>query len=64
MEEMRHSYKVFVGKSERKRPLEKQRRGWEDNIRMNLREIWWECVDRINLAVDRDQWRALVNTIS
>jgi hypothetical protein len=39
-----------------KRPLGRRRRGWEDNIRMDLREIKWEFVDRIHLAQDWDQW--------
>jgi hypothetical protein len=36
---------------------------WVSNIRMDRREIWWEGVDWIHLAQDRDQWRALVNTV-
>jgi hypothetical protein len=36
---------------------------WEDNIRMDLREIGWEGVDWMRLAEDRDQWRAVVNTV-
>jgi hypothetical protein len=36
---------------------------WEDNIRMDLREIWWEGLDWIHLAEDRDQWRAVMNTV-
>jgi hypothetical protein len=38
-------------------------RRWEDNIRMNLREIGWEVVDWIHVVQDRDQWRAVVNTV-
>jgi hypothetical protein len=53
---------VLVGKSEGKRPLERSRRRWEDNIRTDLREIGWESVDWIHLAQDNYQWRALVNT--
>jgi hypothetical protein len=53
----------FVGKPEGKRPLGRPRRRWEYNIRMALREIGWGDVDWIDLAQDRDQWRALVNTI-
>jgi hypothetical protein len=52
-----------VGKPEGKRPLRTPRRRWEDNIRMDLREIGWIGMDWIDLAQDRDQWRALVNTI-
>jgi hypothetical protein len=51
-----------VGKPEGKRPLERPRRRWVDNIKMDLREIGWDSVDGIELAQDRDQWRALVNT--
>jgi hypothetical protein len=51
-----------VGKSEEKRPLRRPRRRWEDNIKMNLREIEWDGMDWIDLDEDRDQWRALVNT--
>jgi len=45
MGEMRNAYEILVGKPERKRPLGRSRRGWEDNIRMDLREIGWEGVD-------------------
>jgi hypothetical protein len=56
-------YKILVGKPEGKRPLGRPRRRWEDNIRMDLREIGWEVVDWMHLAQDRDQWLALVNTV-
>jgi hypothetical protein len=46
----------LVEKSEEKRPLRRTRNGWEDNIRMDLREIGWEGMDLIYLAQDRDQW--------
>jgi hypothetical protein len=52
-----------VGKPEGKRPLGRPRRRWEDNIRIDLREIGWGGMNWIDLAQDRDQWRALVNTI-
>jgi hypothetical protein len=42
MGEMRNAYKILVGKSEGKRPFERRRRRWEDNIRMDLTEIGWE----------------------
>jgi hypothetical protein len=51
-----------VGKLERRRPLERPRRRWVDNIKMNLREMGWDGIDWIDLTQDRDQWRALVNT--
>jgi hypothetical protein len=52
-----------VGKPEGKRPLGKPSRKWVDNIKMDLRKIGWGGMDSIELAHDRDQWRALVNTI-
>jgi hypothetical protein len=52
-----------LGKPERKRPLRRHRRRWEDNIEMDLREIGWSGIDWIDLARDRDQWSALVNTV-
>jgi hypothetical protein len=50
-------------KPEGKRPLGRPRLRWEDNIRMDLREIGWVGMDWIDLAQDRDQWRALVNAV-
>jgi hypothetical protein len=47
----------------KKRPLGRPRRRWVDNIKMDLREIGWEGMDWIDLAQDRDQWRALVNAV-
>jgi hypothetical protein len=52
-----------VGKPERKRPLGRSRRKWEDNIKMELREVGWDSVNLIDLAQDRDQWKALMNTV-
>jgi hypothetical protein len=60
---LRHTYNILVGKYERKRPLVRPRSRWEDNIRMDVREIGWEGVDWIHLAQDRDQWPNVVNTI-
>jgi hypothetical protein len=54
---MRNTYNILVGKPEGKRPLGIPRRRWEDNIRMDLVEIGWECVDWMHLAQDRDNWR-------
>jgi hypothetical protein len=51
----------LVGKPEGKRKLKRSRYMWEDNIRMDLREIGLEVVDWIHLVQDRDQWQALVN---
>jgi hypothetical protein len=52
-----------VGNLEGKRPLGRPRRRWVDNVKMDLREIGRSGMDWINLAQDRDQWRALVNTV-
>jgi hypothetical protein len=52
-----------VGEPEGKRPLERPRRRWVDNIKMDLREIGRDGMDCIDLAQDTDQWRALVNTV-
>jgi hypothetical protein len=52
-----------VGKPEGKRPLGRPRRRWENNNRMDLREIGLGGMDWVDLAQDRDQWRALVNTV-
>jgi hypothetical protein len=53
----------LVENPEGKRPLGRPRHRREDNIRMDLREIGWEVVDWIDLAQDRDQWRALLNRV-
>jgi hypothetical protein len=63
MGEMRGEYKALVGKPEGRRPLGRPRRRWEDNIKMDLREVGWGGTDWINLAQDRDRWRALVNAV-
>jgi hypothetical protein len=52
-----------VGKPEGKRPLGRPRRKWEENIRIDLREIGWGGMDWTDVAQDRDQLRALVNTV-
>jgi hypothetical protein len=63
MGEGRNVYKVFIGKPEGKRPLGRPRHRWEDGIRMDLREIGWGSVDWIQVALNRDRWRAFVNTV-
>jgi hypothetical protein len=63
MGEERNVYKVLMGKPEGKRSLGRQRRRWEDGIRMDLREIGLGCVDWIQLAQDRDRWRAVVSAV-
>ncbi|KAJ4438750.1 hypothetical protein ANN_14701 [Periplaneta americana] len=60
MGESRDAYRVLVGRPEGKRPLGRPRRRWEDNIKMDLREVGYDDRDWINLAQDRDQWRAYV----
>jgi hypothetical protein len=57
--EKRNAYKILVGKPERKRPLGRPRRRWEDNVKMDLREIGWGVMDWIDLAQDMDKWRIL-----
>jgi hypothetical protein len=54
---------ILVGKPEGKGPLGRPRRRWVDNIKMDLRKIEWDGTDWIEMAQDRDQWRALVNTV-
>jgi hypothetical protein len=61
--EKRNTYRLFVGKPEEKRSLGRPRRRWVDNIRMDLGEVGWGDVDWIDLAQDRNRWRALVNSI-
>jgi hypothetical protein len=63
MAEERKVYRLLMGKPEGKRPLGKSRRSWEDGIRMDLSEIAWGSVHCIQLAQDRDRWRAIVNTV-
>jgi hypothetical protein len=59
----RNAYRILAGKLEGKRPLERPRCRWMDNIKMDVREIGWDGVDWIELAQDKDQWRDLVNTV-
>jgi hypothetical protein len=63
MGEGRNVYRVLVGKPDGKRPPERPRRRWEDGIKMDLREIGCGDVDWIQLAQDRDCWRAPVNAV-
>ena len=61
--ERRGVYRVLVGIPEGRKPLEKPRRRWEDNIRMELREVGCGCLDWLELAQDRYRWRALVSAV-
>jgi len=56
-------YRVLVGKPGVKRPLGRPRHRWEDNIKMDIQEVECEGVEWIELAQDRDRWRALVNVV-
>jgi hypothetical protein len=61
--EKRNAYRILVRKPDGKRPLGRPRRRWVGNIKMDLTEIVWGGMDWIYVAQDRDQWRALVNTV-
>jgi hypothetical protein len=61
--EGRGVYRVLAGRTEGKRPLGRPRHRWEDNIKMDVREIGIDGANWIRLAQDRVQWRACVNTV-
>jgi hypothetical protein len=63
MGEKRNAYRLLVGKPEGKRPLGKPRRRWLDNIMMDLGEVGWGDVDWIDLAQDRNRWKAFMNSV-
>jgi hypothetical protein len=63
MGEGRGVYRVLVGRPEGERPLGRHRRRWEDNIKMELREIWIDGAIWIRLAQDRVQWWVFVNMV-
>jgi polyisoprenoid-binding protein YceI len=63
MGDNRGVHRELVGKPEGKRPLGKPRRRWEDNIKIDLQEFGWGSGDWMELAQDRDTWRALVGTV-
>jgi hypothetical protein len=61
--EERGVHRVLVEKPEGKRPLGRPRRRWEDNVKINLQEFGGGCGELMELALDRDRWRALVSTV-
>jgi hypothetical protein len=61
--EVRGAYNILLGRAEGRRPLGRPRRRWEDNIKIDIREIGCGDVDWIHWAEDRDRWRALVNMV-
>jgi len=63
MGEGRDVHRFLVGKPDRKRPLGRTRRRWEDNIKMDLQEVGGSCGDWMGLAQDRERWWALVSTV-
>jgi hypothetical protein len=63
MGEGRDAYRVLVGRPEGRRPLGRPRRRWEDNIKIDLQEVGWGCMDWIDMAQDRDMWQALVTAV-
>ena len=63
MKQSRNAYRVLVGKPEGKRPLGRPRRRWEDNIKMDLMEVGCDPGEWIDLAEDRDQWRAYIRAV-
>jgi hypothetical protein len=63
MREGRGVHRVLTGKAEGKKQLGRPRRRWEDNIQMDLQELGGGCGEWMELAQDRDRWRALVSTM-
>jgi hypothetical protein len=61
--EKRDTYRVLVETPEGKRPPGRPRYSWEDNIKIDLREIGWDGMDWIDLTQNRGQWRTLVSTV-
>jgi hypothetical protein len=61
--EKRNAHRILVGKPEGKTPLGRTRRRWVDNIKVDLMETGWDAMDWIDLAQDRNRWRALVSMV-
>jgi hypothetical protein len=62
--EVRGAYNILIWRPEGRRPLGRPRRRWDNNMKMDRREIGFGDVNWINLAQDRDRWRALANTVT
>ena len=63
MGDRRGAYRVLVGRPDRKRPIGRPRRRWDDNIKTDLQEVEWGGMDWITVTQDRDRWRAVVNAV-
>ena len=63
MGEIRGAYRVLVGKPEVRRPLERPKHRWEDNIKIDLQKVGWGGMEWIDLTLNRDRWRAFVNAV-
>jgi hypothetical protein len=63
MREVRSAYNILDGIPDGKRPFRRPRCRWQDNIRMDLREVWWEGMEWTHLAQNRKKQWALVNTV-
>ena len=63
MGDRRSAYRILVGRCEGKRQLGRPRRGWEDNIKIDLKDVGWRGMVWIDLAEYRDRWRALLNAV-
>jgi hypothetical protein len=63
MGEKRNAYGILVGEPEGKRPLKRPRRRWVDSTKIHLRETEWDGTDWVDMAENREQWRALVNKV-
>jgi hypothetical protein len=63
MGEKTNAYRILSKKPKGKRALGRPRRSWEDNSKMDLREIGWNSMDWTDLVHDKDQWKGLVNTV-
>jgi hypothetical protein len=63
MGEKKNAYRKLVGEPKGKKPLGRPRRGWVENIKIDLKYVEWDGMDWIELAHDSSQWRALVNTV-